>query len=65
MVNQVATISKRVSGGEELVVVKRRDFEQFRKWQDGTHDALAKVRRGRAEYKNGKTIVASSSKRFR
>lgn len=65
MVNSIATIPKRVSGGEELVVVKRRDFEQFRKWQEGVQDALEKVRRGRAEHRNGKTITASSPKRFR
>jgi len=65
MVNHIATIPKRVSGGEELVVVKRRDFEKFRKWQKETQDALAKIKRGRAEYRNGKTIAASSPKRFR
>ncbi|MEK7212386.1 MAG: hypothetical protein AAB686_01790 [Patescibacteria group bacterium] len=65
MANQIATISKEVSGGEELVVVKRSDFELFRKWQNEVQNALAKVRRGRTEYRNGKAIVASSPKRFR
>ena len=65
MASQIATIPKKVSGGEELVVVKRSEFELFRKWQEEAQDALAKVRRGRAEYKNGKTVVASSPKRFR
>ncbi|KKW16908.1 MAG: hypothetical protein UY56_C0007G0009 [Parcubacteria group bacterium GW2011_GWA1_50_14] len=65
MASPIATISKRVSGGEELIVVKRRDFEQFRKWQKEVQDILAKVKRGRAEYRNGKIIAASSPKRFR
>jgi len=65
MTNAIATISKKVSGGEELVVVKRSDFELFRKWQGEAQDALVKVRRGRAEYKSKKTIVAASPKRFR
>lgn len=65
MTNAIATIPKKVSGGEELVVVKRSDFELFRKWQEEVQDALIKVRRGRAEYKNKKTIVVASPKRFR
>ena len=65
MANQVATISKKVSGGEELVVVRRKDFEEFKKWQDEVQEALAKVARGRGEYKDRKTIVANSPKKFR
>lgn len=62
---RVATISKKVSGGEELVVVKRRDFDEFEKWQREVNDALAKVKRGRSEYRARKTVVASSPRRFR
>lgn len=65
MAPQIATISKKVSGGEELVVVKRSDFELFRKWQEEVNDALAKVKRGREEYKKGKTVVAPSPSKFR
>ncbi len=65
MANLITTIPKKVSGGDELVVIKRSDFERFRKWQAEVEDALSKVRRGRAEYKNGKTIAAVSPKRFR
>lgn len=56
-----ATISKKVSGGAELVVVKKRDFALFQKWQEEVRDAHAKVLRGREEYRQRKTIVASSS----
>ena len=65
MTTRTATISKNVSGGEELIVVKRRDFAAFEKWQREVNDALAKVRRGRAEYRARKTVAASSPRRFR
>lgn len=64
MTNRVATISKVVSGGEELVVVRRKDFEAFEKWQDQVVDALAKVSRGRKEYRDKKTRVVSSPNKF-
>ncbi len=65
MATKIATISKNVSGGEELVVVKRRDFAAFEKWQSEINDALAKVKRGRAEFRARKTVVASSPRKFR
>jgi hypothetical protein len=65
MAGSIATIPKKVSGGEELVVIKRSEFEQFKRWQTEVRDALTKVKRGRAEYKKEKTIIAASPKRFR
>ena len=65
VMNKIATISKKVSGGEELVVVKRSDFEKLMRWHNEMSDALTKISRGRNEYKNKKTIVASSPRRFR
>lgn len=65
MDSQIATIPKKVSGGEELVVVKKSVFESFQKWQEEVNDALAKVRRGREEYRKRKTAVVSSPKQFR
>lgn len=65
MTTPIATIPKRVSGGEELVVVKKSDFEMFRKWSREVRDALAKVERGRKEYKRGKTAIVSSPRAFR
>lgn len=65
MVTATVTIPKRISGGEELVVVKRADFEVFQRWQNEINDALSKVRRGREEYRNKKIIVASSPRKFR
>lgn len=65
MTTQIATIPKKVSGGEELVVVKKRDFQIFQKWQAEINDALEKVTRGRGEYKKKKTVIASSPRKFR
>jgi hypothetical protein len=65
MASRIATISKNVSGGEELIVVKRRDFVAFERWQRELNDALAKVKRGRSEYRTRKTVAASSPRRFR
>ena len=59
------TIPKKLSGGNDLVVVRRKDFELFKKWQDETINALAKVRRGRKEHRQGKTVVVSSPRFFR
>ena len=64
MKNSIATIPKQVSGGEELVVLPRRSFDVFQKWQQEIEDALGKVRRGRQEYRARKTIVTLSPRRF-
>lgn len=61
----IVTISKKISGGEELVVVKKKDFGAFQRWQREVDDALAKVMRGREEYKKKKTLIASSPHKFR
>ena len=65
MATQTATIPKKISGGEELVVVRKRDFDEYQKWQSEISDALEKVSRGRAEYKRKKTVVAASPSKFR
>ncbi len=62
VMSNIATIPKKVSGGEELVVVRKRDFDAFKKWQNETTDALSKVQRGRKEYRTGKTRILSSPK---
>ena len=61
----IAKIPKIVSGGRELIVVKRDDFDAFLKWKEEINDALAKIKRGRIEHRSGRTIVASSPIKFR
>ncbi|MBI2097063.1 MAG: hypothetical protein HYT40_02865 [Candidatus Sungbacteria bacterium] len=60
MKSSVVTIPKKVSGGEELVVVRKDDFEAFRNWRKEVENALAKVQRGRREYRLRKARVVAS-----
>ena len=61
----VATIPRQLSHGEELVVLRRKDFEEFQKWNQEVGDTLKKVERGRKEYREGKTAIVASSKSLR
>ena len=65
MNTQIATIPKKVSGGNELIVVRKKDFQIFEKWHAQINDALAKVKRGREEYNRKKTVIALSTRKFR
>lgn len=58
-------LPKKVTRGRELIVISKKDFEEFKQWKLEARNVLEKVRRGRAEYKLGKTIVASSPHSFR
>ncbi len=58
-------IPKQLSDGEDLIVVRRKDFEAFSRWQEEVADALAKVVRGRQEHRRGRAITASSSRALR
>lgn len=65
MINVMVNIPKRVSGGDDLVVIKRNDFEMLRKRHDEVSDVLGKIRRGREECRKKKTVVVSSPHKFR
>ena len=54
------TIPKRMTHGDELIVVRRKEYEILRKQFVELKDALAKVRQGEHELKNGKTRVVKS-----
>lgn len=56
----VLTIPRRLTHGEELIVVRRREYEQLQKHLLEIKDALVKIRRGEKELKEGKTRVVSS-----
>jgi hypothetical protein len=58
-------ISKKVTKGEDLVVVRRHDYEQLLKNFFEAKDALAKIRRGEKELKQGKTRVVQSLAQLR
>lgn len=56
----VLTIPKRLTHGEELIVVSRREFEKLQKRLTEVKDALAKIRHGEKELREGKTRIVSS-----
>ena len=54
------TIPKRMTHGDELIVVRRKEYEILRKQFVELKDALAKIRQGEHELKNGKTRIVKS-----
>jgi hypothetical protein len=59
------TIPKRITHGEELLVVRRREYEQLQKHLAEVKDALAKIRLGEKELKEGRTRVIKSLSELR
>jgi len=59
------TIPKKIQKGDQLVAIPKRDYEIFKRWQGEIANAVLKVERGRVEYRAGRTIMASSPRRFR
>ena len=58
-------IPKRLTHGEELLVVRRVEYEQLRKRLAEVKDALMKIRQGEKELKEGKTRVIQSLRELR
>ncbi len=58
--NSIATISPKVTRGEELIVIPRSLYEKFLGLREEYEHALAKVKRGRKALREGKTYIASS-----
>jgi hypothetical protein len=56
----VLTIPKRMTLGAELVIVRRKEYEQLQRHLAEVQDALVKIRRGEQEYQAGKTRVIHS-----
>lgn len=67
MITQTATISKKISGGDELVVIKKRDFDLFRRWQtEATVDqdfVEKRLKRALANAKSGQISKSYTSAR--
>lgn len=53
-------IPKRITHGEELMIIRRKDYERFQKHLVEVKDAMAKIRKGEKELKEGKTRVIKS-----
>ncbi len=54
------TIPKRMTHGEELIVIRRQEYERLQKHLAEVKDALVKIRHGEKELKEGKTKVIQS-----
>lgn len=56
----VLTIPRRLTHGEELIVVRRREYEELQRHLVEVKDALVKIRHGEKEFREGKTRVIKS-----
>lgn len=56
----ILTIPKRMTHGDELIVVGRKEYEQLRREFTELKDAFGKIRQGEMELKLGKTRVIAS-----
>lgn len=59
------TIPKRMTHGEELLVVRRQEYEQLQRHLAEVKDALVKIRQGEKELKEGRTRVIKSLSELR
>lgn len=55
------TIPKKVTHGDELIVVRRKDYENLHKHLAEVRDALTKIRRGNSELIRRKTRITTRS----
>lgn len=56
----VLTIPKGITHGDELVIIRRKKYEQLQKHFAEIKDALAKIRQGEKELKKGKIRTLKS-----
>lgn len=54
------TIPKKITRGDELIVIRRQEYEQLQKHLAEVKDALVKIRKGEKELKEGKTRMIKS-----
>jgi len=59
------TIPKSITHGEELLVVRRKEYEQLQKHLAEVKDALFKIRQGEKELREGETRVIKSLSELR
>ena len=60
--NSVVTIPRRLTHGEELIVVRRHEYERLQRHLVEVEDALTKIRQGEKEWRMGKTRSIKSLK---
>jgi len=57
----VVTIPKNITHGDELIVVRRKDYEHLQKHLIEVSDALQKIRNGERELNQGRTRITTKS----
>jgi len=57
-------ISRKVTNGEELVIIPKKEYDNYKKKLKELSIALKKIRKGEMELKNGKTITDKRLKDF-
>ena len=58
--NPTVTIPRRLTHGEELIVVRRHEYERLQRHLVEVENALAKIRQGEKEWQMGKTRIVKS-----
>ncbi|MBM2835291.1 MAG: hypothetical protein HW406_2452 [Candidatus Brocadiaceae bacterium] len=59
------TIPKCITDGEELIVIRRQEYEQMVKHLAEVKDALVKIKKGERELREGRTRVVKSLNELR
>ncbi|MCH8317623.1 MAG: hypothetical protein IIA88_03890 [Bacteroidetes bacterium] len=59
------TIPKNITNGEELLVIRKQEYDYLLKHLTEIQDAFMKISKGDHEFKKGNTIVVKSLKELR
>ena len=62
---RVVSISRSLTHGEDLVVIRKPDYDALRHRLEEYKDAFGKIKRGEAEFKNGKTKIVNNLENLR
>lgn len=59
------TIPRRLTHGDELVVVRRKEYEELQRHLAEVKDAFFKIRKGEKELREGRTHIVKSLSELR
>ncbi|MDD5530318.1 MAG: hypothetical protein PHX21_09865 [bacterium] len=59
------TIPKRLTNGDELVIIRRQEYEELQKHLAEIKDVLFKIQQGEKELRSGKTRTVKSLRELR
>ena len=61
----IISIPKGLTHGEDLVVIRKSDYDDLQQRLNEFKDVFEKIKRGEAELKNGKTKIVNSLQTLR